>query len=79
MLQAVKDGKKTPTELTEALRAKFPADWSDSVFQTHVSGLVARLGELHLMKRVWQGRNVNYEIGDKVDDFLKVSSTKERP
>jgi hypothetical protein len=78
VLQAVKDGKKTPTELTTALRAKFPTDWSDSVFQTHVSGLVARLGELRHMKRVWQGRNVNYELGDKVDDFLKVPSTEER-
>jgi hypothetical protein len=31
------------------------------------------------MKRVWQGRNVNYEIGDNVEDFLNVSNTKERP
>jgi hypothetical protein len=78
VLQAVKDGKKTPTELTEALRAKFPRDWSDSMFQTHVSGLVARLGELCLMKRVWQGRNVRYELGNNVDDFLMVPSTEER-
>lgn len=72
VLQAVKDGKKTPTDLTTALRARFPADWSDSVFQTHVSGLVARLGELRLMKRVWQGRNVNYELVEQkqVETFL---------
>ncbi len=79
VLQAVKGGKNTPSDLTEVLRPKFPTDWSDSVFQTHVSGLVARLGELRLMKRVWQGRNVNYELWDKVDDFLKVPSTEERP
>jgi hypothetical protein len=72
VLQAVKDGKTTPTELTTALRAKFPEEWSDSVFQTHVSGLVARLGELRLMKRMWQGRNVNYELADQgqVEKFL---------
>jgi hypothetical protein len=72
VLQAVKEGKTTPTELTTALRLKFPAEWSDSVFQTHVSGLVARLGELRLMKRVWQGRNVNYELADQeqVEKFL---------
>jgi hypothetical protein len=72
VLQAVKEGKKTPTDLTTALRGKFPADWSDSVFQTHVSGLVARLGELRLMKRVWQGRNVKYELAEQtqVEKFL---------
>jgi hypothetical protein len=79
VLRAVKGGKMKPSELTEALRAQFPADWTDSVFQTHVSGLVARLGELRLMKRVWQGRNVTYELGDKVDDFLKMPNTKECP
>ena len=71
VLRAIKDGKTKPSELIEALRAQFPGDWTDSVFQTHLSGLVARLGELRLMKRVWQGRNVTYELGDKVDDFLK--------
>jgi hypothetical protein len=78
VLRAVKDGKTRPSELADALRAQFPLDWTDSVFQTHISGLVARLGELRLMKRIWQGRNVTYELGDNVDDFLKVPNTKER-
>ena len=79
ILNAVLAGKKTPSELTEAVRGRFPADWSDSVFQTHTSGLVARLGELRLIKRVWQGRNVNYELGEEhqVETFLR-SGTKER-
>jgi hypothetical protein len=72
VLQTVSAGKKTPTDLAEAVRAKFPSDWSDASFQTHLSGLVARLGELRLLKRVWQGRNVNYELGDEkqIDIFL---------
>ena len=73
ILNAVVGGNKTPSELTEAIRGRFPPEWSDSVFQTHTSGLVARLSELRLLKRVWQGRNVNYELGDRnqFETFLK--------
>ena len=78
VLNAVGGGSKTPSELTGAIRGCFPQEWSDSVFQTHTSGLVARLGELRLLKRVWHGRNVNYELGDEyqVETFLW-SETKE--
>ena len=78
VLNAVGGGSKTPSELTGAIRGCFPQEWSDSVFQTHTSGLVARLGELRLLKRVWHGRNVNYELGDEyqVETFLR-SETKE--
>src|SRR5207244_1788763 len=61
VLQAVVGGKTTPSGLTEAVRQRFPGDWSDSVFQTHLSGLIARLGEIRLLRRSWQGRNVNYQ------------------
>jgi hypothetical protein len=75
VLQAVVSGQASPTELTEAVRPKFPEDWSDNVFQTHLSGLVARLGELQLLRRNWQGRNVNYQVVDQeqVESFLKVT------
>jgi hypothetical protein len=80
VLQAVLAGNKTPSELTETIRGRFPTDWSDSVFQTHTSGIIARLGELRLLKRVWHGRNVNYELGDEhlVETFLKAKA-EERP
>ena len=73
ILKAIDSGSKTPSELTETIRNRFPPEWSDSVFQTHTSGLVSRLGELRLVKRAWQGRNVNYELGDQkqIDAFLK--------
>jgi hypothetical protein len=72
VLQAVLAGKVTPTDLTEAVRSHFPAAWTESVFQTHLSGLIARLGELRLVRRSWQGRNVRYEVGDQqqVESFL---------
>jgi hypothetical protein len=78
-LIAIGAGSKTPTELTEAIRERFPPDWSDSVIQTHASGIVARLGELRLLKRIWQGRNVTYELGDELQvDTLLRFETKER-
>lgn len=78
-LVAIGAGSKTPTELTEAIRELFPPDWSDSVIQTHASGIVARLGELRLLRRIWQGRNVTYELGDELQvHTLLRSETKER-
>jgi hypothetical protein len=75
VLQAVAGGKTTPSALTEAVRSRFPTDWSDSVFQTHLSGLIARLGEIRLLRRSWQGRNVNYELVDpqQAESFLKAT------
>jgi len=72
VLRAVASGKTTPTDLAQTIRSEFPTDWSESSFQTHVSGLIARLGELRLLKRNWQGRNVNYELGNQtqVKDFI---------
>jgi hypothetical protein len=45
------------------------------VFQTHLSGLIARLGEIRLLRRSWQGRNVNYELVDpqQAESFLKAT------
>ena len=73
ILNAIAEGRRTPSDLTEAIRNRFPPEWSDSVFQTHTSGLVSRLGELRLLRRAWQGRNVNYELGDRkqIDAFFK--------
>jgi hypothetical protein len=72
VLNAVAAGRNSPSGLSEAIRGRYPREWSPSVFQTHTSGLVARLGELRLLRRVWQGRNVTYELGDvkQVEAFL---------
>jgi hypothetical protein len=75
ILAAVRDGKVTPPALTTAVQSKFPRGWNQNMVFTHISGLVARLAELRLLKRNWQGRNVNYELVDQkqVETFLKVS------
>ena len=73
VLEAVQAGKASPTEVAMAVRAELPPDWSESMVQTHVSGVIARLGEIRLLSRSWQGRNVRYELGeaDHVTSFLK--------
>lgn len=72
VLEAVQAGKASPTEVATAVRAELPPGWSDSMVQTHVSGVIARLGEIRLLSRTWQGRNVRYELGgaDYVTSFL---------
>jgi hypothetical protein len=76
ILAAVQEGKTTPSDLTTTVQSKFPREWTQGMALTHISGLVARLAELRLLRRQWQGRHVTYELGDKVDEFLKVSRTK---
>jgi hypothetical protein len=75
ILTAVQEGKTTPSDLTTTVRSKFPREWTQSVALTHISGLVARLAELRLLRRHWQGRHVTYELGNKVEEFLKSRGT----
>jgi hypothetical protein len=73
VLSAVVDGNTTPAALMQSVRSKLPRQWTQSMALTHVSGLVARLADLRLIRRRWQGRNVEYELGDcrRIDGFLK--------
>src|SRR6266508_2008244 len=73
VLHAIAEDKVTPTELTNAVQSRFPSNWTSGVTLTYISGLVARLTDLQLVRRRWQGRNVEYELGDRrrVDAFLK--------
>jgi hypothetical protein len=73
VLSAVIDGKVTPGALVSAAQARLPRKWTQSMVLTHVSGLVARLADLRLLRRQWQGRNVRYELGEqqRLDAFLK--------
>ena len=73
VLLAVQSGKATPTDVGEAVRSVLPEGWSESMVQTHVSGVIARLGDIRLLRRTWQGRNVRYELGEsaQVATFLE--------
>lgn len=73
VLSAVADGKVTPTDLIQGVQARFPRQWTQSMVLTHISGLVARLADLLLLRRLWQGRTVQYQLGERqrVESFLK--------
>ena len=70
IVNAVVDGKDTPDSLLKATRNKLPAEWSDLMARTQVSGLLARAVDLGLMRRVWDGRNVTYEAAPSCSQFM---------
>ncbi len=70
IVNAVIDGKDTPERLLKATRSEFPAEWSDLMARTQVSGLLARAVDLGLMSRVWDGRNVNYQALPSCSQFM---------
>jgi DNA-binding transcriptional ArsR family regulator len=76
VLEVVQSGKASPVEVAAAVRTQLPGGWTDSMVQTHVSGVIARLGDIRLLRRSWQGRNVRYELGtlEHVNQFLRTES-----
>lgn len=62
VIGAIATGSSTPPSLIASLRAYLPSDWNDGEIQTHVSGLIARMSELSLLRRRWHGRHVEYEL-----------------
>jgi hypothetical protein len=70
IVNSVVDGKDTPERLLKATRSKFPAQWSDLMARTQVSGLLARAVDLGLMSRVWDGRNVTYQASPSCSQFM---------
>lgn len=70
VLTAVASGTSTPDDLLQASKGVLPQLWSDIMTRTHVSGVVARLADLELLRRVWAGRNVTYEVTSTGRAFL---------
>lgn len=61
ILRAIVEHHATPDDLLAAVRPTLPGDWSHMMTRTHVSGVVARLAEMGLIRRKWEGRNARYE------------------
>jgi hypothetical protein len=60
VLQAVREGHGTPDALISASRNFLPESWTDLARRTHVYGLLARMGQLGLVGKNWEGRRVSY-------------------
>jgi hypothetical protein len=74
VLGAVAAGSNTPEELLATVRGVLPEQWSNVMARTHVSGVVARLSELGLLQRRWEGRNVLYAVTASASAFLNGSA-----
>lgn len=61
VLQAILAGHATPDDLLASVRPHLPEEWSRMMTRTHISGVVARLAEVGLIRRRWEGRNARYE------------------
>lgn len=65
-------GQNTPNDQLTLLREHLPAEWSDTMVRTHVTGVVARMVDLALLRRQWEGRRVQYEITPLAADFSRL-------
>jgi hypothetical protein len=72
VLKAILDGNKKPESLMSATRSDFPANWTEMAVRTHLYGVLARLGELGLVSKHWEGRSVEYNVPDAALDLLSV-------
>lgn len=71
ILAAIAAGSATPEALLEAVRPKLPTEWTETMARSHVSGGLARLAEVGAIKRKWEGRNVTYEIVERIQKRLQ--------
>jgi hypothetical protein len=73
VLAAVAGGNNTPEDLLSTVRGVLPDRWSDVMARTHVSGVVARMSELGLLQREWEGRHVRYLPTPAASPFLNTT------
>ena len=70
VLRKISEGAVRPESLMSGTRPEFPEKWTEVAFRTHLYGLVARLGELGLVTKSWEGRSVQYQIADSARRLL---------
>lgn len=67
--RAITAGATTPDDLMSAVRESFPAEWSEVMARTHLSGLIARMSDMGALRREWEGRHVSYELMSSSSQF----------
>jgi hypothetical protein len=60
VLGAIREGHGSPDALIASSRNFLPASWTDLARRTHVYGLLARMGQIGLVGKNWEGRRVTY-------------------
>jgi len=64
VLRAVELGNDSPGAVISAIRPHMPQGWTELALRTHVFGLLARMTELGVILKSWEGRRVKYSAGD---------------
>lgn len=63
ILQLIDRQQQTPDALIGGARKKMPDSWTELTARTHVYGVLARMLELGLIAKQWEGRRVKYVVG----------------
>jgi hypothetical protein len=69
VVRGIRAEANTPETLLAALRVSLPSEWSDLMVRTQVAGVVARMTDLGLLARRWQGRHVSYSLTPYLDSL----------
>jgi hypothetical protein len=77
ILDAARTGHTTPTELTNAVTGHLPNTWTALAKRTHIAGVLARAADLSLIRRIWEGRTVTYQVIPSVEREWSTPSTSE--
>jgi hypothetical protein len=67
---AIGKGNTTPDSLLASVRAMFPGEWTDVAYRTHVYGIMARILDLGLLGKQWDGRRVQYLLTKSANEVL---------
>jgi hypothetical protein len=62
VMAAIAAGNITPDSLLRSVRLTFPSDWTDVAYRTHIYGVLARISDLRLLSKDWDGRRVKYKL-----------------
>ena len=63
ILHLIERQHQTPDALISGARNKMPESWTELTARTHVYGVLARMLELGLIAKQWEGRRVKYITG----------------
>jgi hypothetical protein len=63
LVRTIQGGHDKPEAVLAAMKEVLPTEWSEVQTRSYVSGLVTRLTELDVIRRIWTGRYVHYELG----------------
>lgn len=76
-LHALLANNTKPNALAEVLSPQLPEAWSDVAKRTHIAGVLARMTDLGLLRRIWEGRNVTYDLSPLDSSRWRLDETTE--